>query len=225
MKIGVDSLRGFSFLIALVFLLGPRPGSAQTGNTSLAADNLRPGNEDITNHESGDTPKGITKDQRLKWFIESTVGPRSLVAGAASAGIRTGLHRPPEYGANVQGFAQRYEMRLAGVATENAIEATIGAIWREDPRYFRVPNEHFGGRVRNVIKMTFVAYRSDGKLYPAYARYIGISGGNFLANSWRAHSEANLHDAALRSLVGLLGRMGSNAFQEFWPDVKRRVFH
>jgi hypothetical protein len=60
---------------------------------------------------------------------------------------------------------------------------------------------------------------------PAYARFAGISGSNFIANSWRVSSEANLHDAALRTFAGFLARMGSNAFQEFWPDVKRRAFH
>jgi hypothetical protein len=72
--------------------------------------------------------------------------------------------------------------------------------------------------------MTFVAYRSDGNPAPAYARYIGIASNNFLSNSWRASSEANLHDAVLRTLTGFLGRMGSNALQEFWPDVKRHMF-
>ena len=30
--------------------------------------------------------------------------------------------------------------------------------------------------------------------------------------------------AALRCLYGVLGKMGSNAFIEFWPDVRKLVF-
>jgi hypothetical protein len=33
---------------------------------------------------------------------------------------------------------------------------------------------------------------------PAYARYIGVSGNNFLSNTWRADSEASLGNASLR---------------------------
>lgn len=182
------------------------------------------GNE-ITPENNSESGTGITRGQRLDWFIESTMGPRSLVVGVMSAGIGSSLNRPHEYGRTWTGFERRYEMRLAGISTGNAMEATLGAIWREDPRYSRVPEEPFGGRIRNVIKMTFVAYRGDGRLAPAYARYIGISGSNLLANSWRAHSEANLHDAALRTLAGFLSRMGSNTVQEFWPDVKLHIFH
>src|SRR2546427_11720431 len=62
-------------------------------------------------------------------------------------------------------------MRLTGVSTGNAMEVGFGAFWGEDPRYFRAPDEAFGGRVRNIIKMTFVARRQDGNQAPAYARY------------------------------------------------------
>ena len=224
MKLQIVFFRGFPLLVMLVLLLGVRPGNAQTRDPGLTADDLHPGNEVIVDHESDEGAKGRTNEQRLEWFVESTVGHRSLVAGVMSAGLGTGLNRPRGYGSIGQDFGRRYEMRFADISTGNAMEATLGAIWREDPRYYRVPKETFGRRVRNVIRMTFVAYRSDGNLAPAYARYIGIAGSNFLGNSWRANSEASLHDVALRTFTGFLGRMGSNALQEFWPDVKRRMF-
>jgi len=39
----------------------------------------------------------------------------------------------------------------------------------------------------------------------------------------RVDSEADAQHAAVRTLLGFAGRMGSNAFQEFWPDVRRRI--
>ena len=45
----------------------------------------------------------------------------------------------------------------------------------------------FKGRVKNVVVMTFAARRRyDGSLAPAYARYLGNAGNNFLSNTWRA---------------------------------------
>jgi hypothetical protein len=69
-----------------------------------------------------------------------------------------------------------------------------------------------------------VSYRGDRNPAPRSPGSIGISGSGFLAASWRGNSKANVHDAALRTFTGFLGRMGSMAFQEFWPDVKRRIF-
>ena len=70
------------------------------------------------------TPKG-----RLEWFIRSTVGPRSLTAGLFSAGYGTATNSPHEYGTHWAGFGDRYGMRLTGISTGNAIEASLGAAW------------------------------------------------------------------------------------------------
>jgi hypothetical protein len=79
--------------------------------------------------------------------------------------------------------------------------------------------------VKNVVVMTFVARQDDRTTAPAYARYIGITGNNFLSNTWRADSESGVGDACLRTALGFAGRMGSNAFAEFWPSVTQYLFH
>ena len=159
----------------------------------------------------------------MKWFAESTVGPPSLLGGVISAGWGTLFNSPREYEPHWGGFGKRYGMRLTGVSTGNAIEAGLGALWGEDPRYPRAAGQPFKSRVTNIIKMTFLAPNRNGGLRPAYARYIAISGNNFLSNTWRADSEATNGRAGLRTLFGFLGRMSSNAFAEFWPDVRKRI--
>jgi hypothetical protein len=75
--------------------------------------------------------------------------------------------------------------------------------------------------VGNVVKMTFLARSHDGRTVPAYARYLAISGSNFLSNTWRPDSVATTGNSMQRIVFGFLGRMSSNAFDEFWPDAKR----
>ena len=116
-------------------------------------------------------------------------------------------------------------MRLTGISTGNAMEAGLGALWHEDPRYNRIPYASFGRRVRHVVAMTFLAPNGQGGLRPAYARYAAITGNNFLSNTWRAPSEATNDRAMIRTSLGFLGRMAGNAFDEFWPDVKRMMHH
>jgi len=167
----------------------------------------------------------ITGKQRLKWFAITTAGPMSLfVAGPLSAGWGTMLDSPEEYGPHWEGFGQRYGMRLTGVSTGNAMEAALGAIWKEDPRYFHSPRRTFGARVKYVLVSPFIAPGPDGRFRLAYARIAGNVGNNFLSNTWRVPSESDPGDAALRCLWGTLGKMGGNAFTEFWPDVKAHVF-
>jgi hypothetical protein len=167
----------------------------------------------------------ITGNQRVEWIVDSTLGPTSLLGGIFSAGIGTGLDRPKEYGPHWDGFADRYGMRLTGVYTGNVIEAGFGAMWGEDPRYFRAGEGSIGHRIGHIVKLTFLARYSDGHYGPAYARYIGITGNNFMSNTWRQPSEANDEDSMLRTLEGFGGRMAGNAFAEFWPDISTHVFH
>ncbi len=167
-----------------------------------------------------------TGSERGKWFINSTVGPVSLFgAGPISAAWGTLINSPEEYGPGWEGFGKRYGMRLTGIAVGNAMEAGLGAIWDEDPRYYASPNRNFKSRVGHVFKLSFMARRSDGSLMPAYARYIATTGNNIISNAWREPSENDLSSALFRAGVGgMLGRIGGNAFAEFWPDVKRKVF-
>lgn len=167
----------------------------------------------------------ITPDERLQWFTRATVGPKSLAGGLFSAGFGTATNSPHEYGTHWTGFGQRYGMRLTGVSTGNGIEASLGAVWGEDPRYFHTVNQPLRDRVKNIFDLTFRAYRADGNRHPAFARYIAIFGNNFASNSWRPQSEADWQHALVRSGEGFGARFLSDTFNEFVPEVWRKVRH
>jgi hypothetical protein len=171
----------------------------------------------------GAAPRPITNGERLRWVVKSTIGPQGLAAGVLTSGLGTARNKPDEYGPHWEGFGKRYGMRLTGISTGNATEAALGSLWKEDPRYFPSTQTLFRRRLSNIVVMTFAARRADGRLTPAYARYVAVPGANFLSNGWRPDSEAGIGDAGLRTLWGFLGRMGGNAFMEFWPDVKRLI--
>jgi len=138
--------------------------------------------------------------------------------------LGTALDRPEEYGPHWGGFADRFGMRMTGIVPQNVLEAGLGFALGEDPRYFSARGVPFKNRLGNVIKLAFVARRMDGSYGPAYARFAAISGSNFLSNAWRVQSEANFHNALLRTAGGLAGRMVVNAFEEFWPSVRDHFF-
>ena len=173
---------------------------------------------------SSDDAQPITGKQRLEWVALSTVGPESMAGGAISAGWGTLRNSPREYGTHWSGFGDRYGMRLTGIATSHTIEAGLGSLWGEDPRYVRYAEGPFGARLGHVVKMTFMARNRGGGFMPAYARLAAIPASNFLSNTWRADSEATASRATVRIGLGFLGRVAGNAFAEFWPDVRQKLF-
>lgn len=173
---------------------------------------------------NGPAYQPITGGGRFEWAIMNTVSLPSFGAGVVSSGLGTAIHQPSEYGTNLNGFGKRFGLRLTGVSTSNTMEAGLGAFWGEDPRYFRAAGQPFGRRIGHVLKMTVMAPNRDGTIQPAYARFAAIGGSNFLSNAWRPDSDATVGHATIRVGLGFLARLSSNAFYEFWPDVKARVF-
>ncbi|HKD84761.1 MAG TPA: hypothetical protein VKB58_08440 [Terriglobales bacterium] len=167
----------------------------------------------------------ITAKERLGWFTRATIGPKSLTGGLFSAGFGTAINSPSEYGPHWEGFAKRYAIRLTGVSTSSAMEASLGAAWGEDPRYFHTEHQRLSARVKNVLDLTFRAYGSDGERHPAYARYMAITGSNFLSNTWRVQSQADWQHALRRTGEGFGARALSNAFGEFVTFVWTKSHH
>lgn len=169
------------------------------------------------------TPVRAGSLNRVQWFAHATIGPGSTMGGLISGGYGVLTHQPEEYGPNIKGFGQRFGMRLTGVATGNAINASLGAIWGEDPRYARHGGPEFGGRVKRIIGHTFVTRYSDGETRFAWARLAGNVGNNSLSNLWRVRSQVGADETAKRISFGFLGQMAGNAFAEFWPDVRKKI--
>jgi hypothetical protein len=149
----------------------------------------------------------------------------SLLGGAVRAGWGTIYNTPSEYGTHWTGFGERYGLNLTGTAVSNAMEASLGSIWGEDPRYFRAAGQPLKNRVGHAVKMTVLARNREGQYMPAYSRYTAIVGSNFISNAWRPDSDATTDRAVMRIGLGFLGRLSTNMWIEFWPDVKEAVFH
>ena len=165
----------------------------------------------------------ITGVQRIDWTVDGTIGRRSLtVVGPLATVWQTGFNSPEEWGRGAAGIAKRYAQREADVAISNTIEAGLGALWGEEPRYIRSGRKGVWPRARYAMKTVFLTQRRDGSLKPAWGRFAGNTVNNLIENTWLPPSVTTPGQTALRSGLGMLGRLGGNAWEEFWPDVVRR---
>jgi hypothetical protein len=201
------------------------PGTLASAVVPDAAGEAPSSSYNAASTSSSDARQPITARERIDWVVRGTIGPESLAAGLFSAGWGTLFNSPKTYGPHWEGFGDRYGMRLSGIAASNSVEAGLGAIWGEDPRYSRDEGAPFSHRIGHAAKMTFLAQDRDGNTMPAYARLIAIPGTNFLSNTWRAPGDDTTDRAAIRTGLGFLSRFGGNTFDEFWPDVHHKLFH
>jgi hypothetical protein len=172
---------------------------------------------------SADAYVPITGLQRTNWIVNGTIGPRSLGVGVLADAWQTAFNVPEEWGRGWRGIGKRYLEREADVAISSTIEAGVGALWGEDPRYVRSGRRGLWPRVRYALKTVMLAQRPDGHLAPAWGRYAGNVFNNVIENTWLPPSATTPQQTAVRSVSGFLGRAGGNLFDEFWPDVRRRL--
>lgn len=166
----------------------------------------------------------IDAAQRIEWIVDGTIGIRSLaLVGVLGASVQTGANWPSEWDRTWSGFGKRYAEREADVAISNTLEAGLGALWGEDPRYIPSGRRGIWPRARYAMKTAFVARRADGRLRPAWGRYAGNVVNNLIENTWLPPSATTPGQTVSRSVLGLLSRLGGNAWEEFWPDVRRRL--
>jgi hypothetical protein len=210
--------------LVAVFMLLPACAIAQP---SAQADSAGPAADGQVQQltVSADTYVPITGDSRADWIVDGTVWPRSLAIGVVAASWQTGFNVPQEWGRTWGGYGKRYLQREADVAISNTIEAGLGAIWGEEPRYISSGRHGVWRRARYALKTVFLAQRSNGRLAPAWGRYMGNVLNNVIENTWLPPSVTTWGQTTVRSANGFLGRAAGNLWEEFWPDVRRRFTH
>lgn len=165
----------------------------------------------------------ITQAQRLRWAAFSSVGAPSLAAGVFTSAISTAQNNPREYGTHWDGYGKRQALRLTGAATSSLMEAELGALWGENPRYRRATATSPKGRAWHAVKTAFLSYDRSGNVMPAYARFIAVPASNVIANSWRPDSQRTVGQTTGRISLGFVSRIAANSFAEFWPDIRRKL--
>lgn len=166
----------------------------------------------------------MTARERVQWFGASTFGVRSLlIADPAVSVWRTYLDRPVEWDSGIDGFGKRYASRVAVNTFTNSAEAGLGAIWKEDPRYFRSGEGAVSRRLGAAAKQIFLSRYGDGNYRFGAAKAAGIVGGSFVQKLWMPESVISNRDCTVRIGGNYGARFLNNLFREFGPDI-RKIF-
>jgi hypothetical protein len=166
----------------------------------------------------------ITPEQRLDWSANGLFGRPAVLAAIAGDVWQTAWHTPPEWG-TWHGAGYRLAEREADVALSNGIEAGLGSLWSEDPRYIRLGRGAVIRRLGYAARTVFVAPRKDGAMAPAWARYAGNTVNNVIENAWLPPSQRTWRATAIRSGNSIFGRLATNMWGEFGRDLMDRWSH
>jgi hypothetical protein len=142
------------------------------------------------------------------------------------AAIDQANNSPKSWGQGWGAYGKRYGASFAdnGIGTYMTT-AVFPTILREDPRYYQISEGRTSHRALYALSRLFVTYTDAGTTRFNYSEIIGNSVAAGFSNVYHAPE-----DRTVGRNIGTLGMLlmwdgVSNEMKEFWPDIRRKLFH
>jgi hypothetical protein len=169
----------------------------------------------------------LTAGQKIKLAFRSTTDPFAFAAAFLVAGYHETMDEDSGFGWGVEGYGKR-----AGAAYLDAFDGNIigngilPALLHQDPRYFRLGHGTTRHRLLYAVATSFICkHDNTGKWEPNYSNISGNIISGALSNYYYPSSDSGAGQTISNGVVVTVeGTLGS-IFQEFWPDVSRKVLH
>ena len=167
----------------------------------------------------------LSSRQKLHLALRSAVDPVSFAVAGVDAAQSQAQNDFAGYGQGMQGYGKRWGAAYAdnfdGTLLGNAI---FPILMKEDPRYFRRGTGSFSSRLFYSLSTTVWSKRDNGGWGPNYANVLGNLAAGGISNLYYPASDRGADLTLERGFtVTAYGALGG-VFNEFWPDVARKIF-
>ena len=145
------------------------------------------------------------------------------------AGILAGqamlLNSDPELGRGIAGYGRYYWRTFTdGVSGTFFTEAIVPSIMHEDPRYYTLGHGGFFRRTGYAISRAFVTKTDSGRTRFSFSEVVGNGLEAGLSNAYYPPEERGLNQTAVNWGTQMESAVLNHIFQEFWPDIRRKLF-
>ncbi len=182
----------------------------------------------LPNYRTADaSQQGTTLTAKQKMTIASKDSfdyPLVILAGAL-AGLDQIQNNDPSYGQGLQGYAKRLGAWYGDEAIGNMFtEGVFPVLFHQDPRYFRKGTGSFMSRTGYALSRVMVTQKDGGGLQFNYSEWVGNAAATAIGNVYHQDNRN-----ALDNTTKLFEQVGTDAIsqvmKEFWPDIKKKLFH
>jgi hypothetical protein len=133
----------------------------------------------------------------------------------------------PSFGQGMKGYARRYGTALGDQIIGNIMtESLMPSLLHQDPRYFRIGSKRGGVlyRMGYAASRIFVSRTDSGGEQFNYSEWLGNAAAVAISNAYYPDTRTasdNIQRLGIASATDAF----SQVMKEFWPDVKRKLFH
>jgi hypothetical protein len=214
------------------------PGSPQVEDESYpdAAASVQPAEPPGGNRVFGVLPNYRTADssqlgtvltnrQKLTIASKDSFDYPLVLTAAAFAGLGQLTDQQPSFGQGLKGYAHRLVTNYADQAMGNMFtEGVFPVLLHEDPRYFRRGTGGIASRAVYALTRVIVTQKDSGGSRFNYSEWLGNASAVAISNAY--YPDGRTFTANGTKLLMQVGTDAvSQVLKEFWPDVKRKMFH
>jgi hypothetical protein len=168
----------------------------------------------------------LTGGQKMRLAFRTAVDPVTFGVAFVVAGYHE-VANDVDFGWGIKGYGQR-----AGAAYLDAFDGTmigngiLPALLHQDPRYFRLGHGSKPHRLFYAVAAAVICkHDNTGKWEPNYSNVLGNLSSGAISNLYYPNSNTGVGLTISNGLIVTAEGAAGAVFQEFWPDVSRKLFH
>jgi hypothetical protein len=168
----------------------------------------------------------LSAGQKLSLSLHSAVDPFAFASAFITAGYHEAINDLAGFDWGAKGYFER-----TGIAYLDGFDSTmlsngfIPIIARQDPRYFRLGYGTTKHRILYSLATNFIAKSDHGKWEPNYGNVLGNFAAGEISVLYYPSGNSSFSLAASNTAIQIAEGAGGSLFNEFWPDVSRKLLH
>ena len=188
----------------------------------------------------------LTSGEKFHLFTKSAFDPVTVGVVGLQAGLSQAENEFPGYGQGAQGYGKRFGASLADeVSSGFWSNYFYPVVLKEDPRYFRLAEGSFKHRLFYSAQQEFVCHTDKGGRSFNFSNVLGAFAAGGISNLYYPgntrirtipatattpaipvyENDRGFVLTVSRATIALGYGMMGGLFDEFWPDIERKLWH
>ncbi len=168
----------------------------------------------------------LTTGQKFRIATASVFDWGAYPFNGTLSAIAQARNDPKEWGQGWDAYGKRFGANFAdnSIGTYMTV-AVFPTLFREDPRYYQLGRGGFRRRAYHAVNRLFVTRTDSGHERFNYSESVGNAVAAAISNIYHVPSDRTASRNATTFAFLIVYDGLSNGLKEFWPDIRRKVFH
>jgi len=166
----------------------------------------------------------LSSGEKFRLFAKTAFDPVTGVLAAAQAGLSQADNQFQSYGQSAEGYGKRFGAAFADQVSSGFFSNFMyPTLFKQDPRYFRKGQGSFSRRFVYSLKQEVICHTDSGGRAFNASNVLGAFSSGALSNAYYPSDDRGFKLTMSRSGLAVVYATAGNLFNEFWPDISRKL--